>query len=245
MIPVYKVGTGRKGIFIHGFLEDQSMWDFLNLPGVEQLRVDLPGHGAAESSHYSSLDEIARELADLVKESNFAPEFIVGHSMGGYVALELIRLLPESKKLILLNSNFWTDSEQKKIDRKRIAEIVFSQKDLFLETAIPNLFGNRDMFKSQIERLVREAKQMRPEAIAMASLAMSVRRDNTEFVWNNCANILIVQGENDKTVLVDEMQNRLPVACESSLKILDSGHMSHIESIAEVERSILDFVSSK
>jgi pimeloyl-ACP methyl ester carboxylesterase len=86
---------------------------------------------------------------------------LVGHSMGGYVALQLKKCAPQRiKKVVLLNSHPWEDSALKKSDRLRIAEIAYKAKSLFIQQAIPALFYDSDGFKLQINQLIQDANKI-------------------------------------------------------------------------------------
>ncbi len=110
MLHIERLGKGRNVILLHGFLESSTMWSYIDWLGVRQIRIDLPGHG--KSPHVDCEDIVS--MAELVNRSLSPDErrepIIVGHSMGGYVALELIKYF-ENPRLILINSNFWKDSE--------------------------------------------------------------------------------------------------------------------------------------
>jgi pimeloyl-ACP methyl ester carboxylesterase len=242
MLPIYISGKGLRGLFLHGFLEDQSMWDYLTLDNVQQFRVDLPGHGKSELYPYTDMIELAIQVKKTIENAEYEPEFLVGHSMGGYVALELFKMLPNCKGLILLNSNFWADSDEKKLDRSRVAEIVFEQKKLFLETAIPNLFGKQEKFGREIKILISEALKMTPESIAMASLAMANRVDNTFYIEKEERKVLLIQGANDNTVPLNLTQRKLSSESSLEMTVLNSGHMSHVECQTELEKTIENFL---
>jgi pimeloyl-ACP methyl ester carboxylesterase len=119
-------GSGPALVFIHGFLESSTMWDVLPLGKLkcQCIFIDLPGHGnsALENTpEEPSICWIAEQVIstlDLLGINSFS---IVGHSMGAYVALEIKRIMPVCRKVVLLNSNFWADGEQKKKDRVRVA----------------------------------------------------------------------------------------------------------------------------
>ena len=79
---------------------------------------------------------MALQVLEILKELKITQFTLVGHSLGAYVGLELCHLAP-CQKLILLNSNCWSDDEQKRRDRLRVAEIVFKAKKHFIREAIP------------------------------------------------------------------------------------------------------------
>lgn len=227
------------------------MWEPLNLkeiPGTKLL-IDLPGHGKSALSEPSEIpsmkfmaDEVGRVLAFLKTDSYR----VLGHSMGGYVALELFANTPEGisrpSHVTLLNSNCWSDSEAKQADRLRVARIAYTAKELFINEAIPNLFARPESFQKQIAALKQEAKAMTTEAIAYAALAMRTRTDYTELVVKNPVCFKIIHGALDRLVGVEELNARLTPPAEhitpALIVIPNAGHMAHWEATEEVVKGM-------
>ncbi|WP_299731496.1 alpha/beta hydrolase [uncultured Tateyamaria sp.] len=96
MIPV---------VFVHGFMGGSRQWQSQveALAGVETYSVDLPGFG--ENAHIDGLDTIAGfsdwVLADL-KSKGITHFHLVGHSMGGMIAQEMISQSPDSVDRLVL-----------------------------------------------------------------------------------------------------------------------------------------------
>ena len=241
-------GEGPAIVFLHGFLESIAMWDYLPLNeiGGKKIFIDLPGHGKSElqadidspSLQYFA-DEVLKVLTHL-EIDNFS---VVGHSMGGYAGLLLKQQVEGCGKVVLLNSNFWSDSEQKKKDRVRLADIAFKAKGILIHEAIPNLFGTPADFIIEIEKLKSEALLMSSEAIAYASLAMRERGDFSKEINSNVDDYFILHGINDRIVDKDEIQTKTRNHSQLIL-IQNAGHMAHIENpIAVVEslKTILNY----
>lgn len=216
------------------------MWDYLDWPRVKQIRVDLPGHGNSPHIDCEDMASMAELVAESLSSDELVDPVVVGHSMGGYVALELLKYL-ERPKLILLNSNFWSDSEQKRADRVRVAEVVKHHKDAFIVEAIPNLFAEPSRHYEEVDKLISEAKNMKWEAIASASLAMRARSDNVEIVKELGRNCLIIQGQND-SVVPKEVMKEHALSLDQNPRFVDSGHMAHIENPEVVQQLIDEFV---
>jgi pimeloyl-ACP methyl ester carboxylesterase len=167
------------------------------------------------------------EVLDSLAIQSFS---VVGHSMGAYVGLEL-SMHPGFQQLILLNSNCWSDSEQKKQDRLRVAQIVYKAKDIFIREAIPNLFQSPASSKKESAALIEEAKLMSPEAIAFSALAMRERQDFTSHVNTFPEKFMFIHGIHDRLVSADELDTKVPL---SEKHYLNCGHMAHIEAKEEV-----------
>ena len=244
----YRVfGNGYPVVFLHGFLESTTMWNYLELEKApfQSILIDLPGHGNSglnDSTESPSMKYMAQEVVKLLKELNIDEYHVVGHSMGGYVALEVKELDPKCKKVVLLNSNFWEDPVEKKKDRVRIADIVLKAKELFVNEAIPGLFYRHNRKNSVIIELIKEAKKMEAASIAYASLAMRNREDKSTLVKGNPADCLILHGKHDPIISTEKWQSELKDMPVSFEIIEDAGHMSHIENPTKILKSIIDFL---
>ncbi|MEN9698875.1 MAG: hypothetical protein RLZZ301_73 [Bacteroidota bacterium] len=226
-------GEGPSWVFLHGFLESSTMWDYLPLDAlpIRQIRIDLPGHGQSHSYlGKPSIKAMADAVAEVVAHLQLDQFCVLGHSMGAYVGLELAQIA-NCQHLILLNSNCWSDSEQKKQDRLRVAQLVHYAKDIFIREAIPNLFHDASRSRQEINQLIEEAKLMSPEAIAHSAFSMRERSDFTAIVTAHPQKYSFIHGIYDRLVSVEELQQKVT---NNTIYLLDCGHMAHIEASEKV-----------
>ncbi|MFB2552873.1 acetoin dehydrogenase dihydrolipoyllysine-residue acetyltransferase subunit [Ensifer soli] len=93
--PSVPAGALPPIVFLHGFGADRSIWRQVTaLIGRDQpvLALDLPGHGDALSMPAASVTEMALALSDVLEEKRIDSAHLVGHSLGGAVALALTAL---------------------------------------------------------------------------------------------------------------------------------------------------------
>ena len=138
-------GKGSAIILLHGFLENSSMWNNLIPHLIKRNRViciDLLGHGKTECLGYvHSMDLMAETVNAVLKQIRIQRVKLIGHSMGGYVALAFCDAFPEKvKALCLMNSTSRADSDEKKINRNRAIEAVKNNYKTFVRISISNLF---------------------------------------------------------------------------------------------------------
>ena len=245
----YRVsGDGHPVVFLHGFLETMQMWKCLEFPTTfMQIYVDLPGHGKSvvRPDEMVSMESMAINVMDILSKLKIQEYDLVGHSMGGYVGLELMRMDKNCRKLVLLNSNFWSDDAKKQKDRQRVAEIVRRNKMIFIYEAIPNLFYNPVEHDDIVQLLIQEAGEMSSESIAQATIAMSKRNDMSEYVKEESRRLLVIQGAQDSVVSsqkMSELQTQYLFDCEV---LNDCGHMAHIEQTEKTVRRIVEFITKK
>lgn len=243
-LPYRILGNGDPVLFLHGFLESMTMWETLVLEQLpfQSILLDLPGHGKALlSEEKPSMSAMAEQVKSTLEELEIDPLFVVGHSMGGYVALELIQILDKKPHVIFLNSNFWADSELKKKDRERVAEVVKTMKRTFIKEAIPALFADSSAYPSEVQQLIDEASEMSSEAIAWATMAMRDRKDYSAQIQNY--RFTFIQGGKDKLIPAEISRSKTTSFPERYFELEHVGHMAHIEAKEDV-RVLLQHVIS-
>ena len=97
-------------LLIHGVASQSATWDlalpFLAEQGLHALAPDLPGHGGSEPGHGDySLGAFATLLRDLLFTLGLGPATVVGHSMGGGIALQLAHQFPELTERLVLSAS--------------------------------------------------------------------------------------------------------------------------------------------
>jgi pimeloyl-ACP methyl ester carboxylesterase len=102
-------GQGDTVLMVHGMASDSRTWDAATERLAKSYRVlapDLPGHGESEQAGGDySLGARASFLRDLLRELNIARAAVVGHSLGGGVAMQLAYQHPEyCDRLVLVAS---------------------------------------------------------------------------------------------------------------------------------------------
>ena len=94
-MTVRRIGEGPELVWIHGLGESSAMFDasLAELPGWTHVLPDLPGYGRSMwPKQVVNLDEVATMLAKWLGER--PPAFVIGHSMGGVLALLVAERAP-------------------------------------------------------------------------------------------------------------------------------------------------------
>jgi len=241
-------GNGEAVVLLHGFLESSSMWQILKIENwpCKVITFDLPGHG--KSMDYipegePSILKMAIDVKQVLDYLSIANFSVVGHSMGGYVALELKAITNGCKSLILLNSTFHEDSDQKKSERLRVAEIAFLNKNLFIKEAIPRLFYKYSSKDDSVKDLIAEANFITAESISYASLAMRNRKNHLELVQQFKRQIFIIQGKHDLVINANQMKKDAEKFELNFIELDGTGHMTHMEEPQKLKEILLDIFS--
>ncbi|HBS11576.1 MAG TPA: alpha/beta hydrolase [Flavobacteriaceae bacterium] len=228
-------GKGKVVVLLHGFLENLTMWNAIVPELVKKSRIiciDLLGHGKSKNLGYiHTMEEQAKMVKALLSHLRLRKYTLIGHSMGGYIALAFAELFPKTiKGLCLMNSTALADTETKKINRDRAIKAVKQNHKTFVRIAIPNLFSeeNRDIFKTEIKQIAQEALQTSIQSIVASLEGMKIRKDRTELFQKASYPKGLILGKKDP-VLAIEIHAKLAESTDVKLVELPDGHMSHIE----------------
>jgi len=93
-------GDGERCVvFIHGALNDHSVWTLLARwyahHGYRVLAVDQPGHGRSDGPPLASVEALADWVLALLDAAGVTRAYLVGHSMGSLIALEAASRAPD------------------------------------------------------------------------------------------------------------------------------------------------------
>lgn len=243
-------GKGNAVVLLHGFLENQTMWQDL-VPELRQknriITIDLLGHGNTECLGYvHSMEDNAEAVQAVLTKLRIRKATFVGHSMGGYVALAYAELYPESMRaLVLLNSTSNADSEERKANRDRAIKAVKKDYTTFIRLSIANLFSpdNRERLIDEIEKVKLEALKTPLQGVVASLEGMKIRKDREVLLHLTPYPKMLILGKNDPVLIYE---NALEQIQETTVKLatFPDGHMSHIENREQLKTVLLDFFKS-
>ncbi len=228
-------GKGPSIVFLHGFLENLSMWEEMTTVFSKKyhcIAIDLLGHGNTECLGYiHTMEEMAKAIKSVLDHLEIKNATFIGHSMGGYAALAYLELFAsEVSRLVLLNSTSFPDSEERKLNRTRAIDIVKKNPNAYTSMAIANLFAekNRTKFRKEINHIKNQASRTPLQGIISALEGMKIRKDQRATLSGFKNPKIILSGKLDP-VLNYSQNFQEAQECKTKLVSFDGGHMSYIE----------------
>ncbi len=236
-------------LFLHGLGSCSEDWG-LQIPVVNErhwvLTLDMPGHGrSSQPEGWPSIEEMALQVASVVKEHAELPVHVVGLSLGGAVAMQLALDHPEAVcSLTLVNTFAKLRSGSSGFFRKlvRIAYVVLGRMDQVGQWVAAGLFPKTD------QELLRQAAAERiasnPRGAYLRAIWAATRFDIRDRLNEINAPTLVVAGELDQTVSMEakrELAGNIPGA--HLVVIPDSGHATPLDAADEFNRTLLEFLS--
>lgn len=234
-------------VFLHGFLESPSIWNDFTKHETKEIKVlnlDLPNHGK-DSVIIDNLEEQADWLKGEISKHGKKHPILIGHSLGGYLALAYLEKFKENLAgICLVNSSSFSDSEERKQQRNRIIRLSETHKEIFIRMAITNLFtpDSQSTHKVAIENLIQTASKIDSKALQASLKAMRDRKDRTEILKNYNGKKLFIYGRQDPIIPFTESLKLISQA-QIPAKRLDSGHMSWLEDKDQLNKLLEDFLS--
>ncbi|MGV6846712.1 MAG: alpha/beta fold hydrolase [Lutibacter sp.] len=243
-------GKGAAVVLLHGFLESSNMWKNL-IPILSKnfrvITIDLLGHGSSENKGYiHTMQDQAEIVKGVLNQLKLRKYVLIGHSMGGYVALSFAKLFQENVKgLCLLNSSALQDSKEKKQGRDQAIKLVKQNHQSFISLSIPMLFSlkNRLVFKEEIKQLISDAKKMNKQGIIAALEGMKIRENRTAIYQLNLFPILMIASKQDPALNFESLTNQIENTTVE-MTVFPDGHMSYIENKNDVNNRLFEFVKT-
>jgi pimeloyl-ACP methyl ester carboxylesterase len=251
MIHFFEKGKGQPLVLIHGFCETGRMWEAFADSLSNEFRVicpDLPGIGNSPiSGDQISLEEVAVALEDWMESIQIENPIVIGHSLGGYVALALLELMGNRIKAIgLFHSTAFVDDADKKAMRNRT--ITFLRKygvEKFVTSFVPPLFpeNKREELSREIEAAIEDAKRSGLNGLIAFSGAMRDRKDRLEVLRNYSGSKLLIAGTADGAVKIEASRAQKDTFTHY-FELQGVGHMGMIEQKSETLEIVRAFCRS-
>ncbi|TWP53479.1 alpha/beta fold hydrolase [Lentzea tibetensis] len=209
-------------VLLHAFPVDSRMWP-------AELGAITPDQRGRDRE--PDLELIARDvLADL--DARGIERFALGGcSMGGYVAMAVLRIAPERvARLVLVDTKATADTDEARANRLTMAKRVEEEGTAWLPDALlPNLLGP-DASNGAGELVTRMIVEQPAHEVAWAQRAMASRPDSSELLARTTIPALVIVGERDQLTppsLAAEMADLLPNS--TYVEIPGAGHLVPVE----------------
>lgn len=237
-------------VLIHGFLETSETWKSFSSELAKNSRVisvDLPGHGKSDLyDEPFTMCKYAEAIKYVVDYEQIKNMFLIGHSMGGYVAMAFAENYPEKlRALSLFHSSPFADNDEKKKIRLQVVErIKNGEKDEICKNHAKSVFANDNTEKFVNEIRVEEgiAKSISEEAIIASLLTMRNRNDRSKILKNLKVPFLYIIGEKDNFITM-QIIDKIEMPKKYRVEILEeAGHQGFIEQKEKSLKIINDFI---
>lgn len=262
----------RGAIFVHGSALRTDLWHY-QLAGLGDHRLvfyDLRGHGASreKGSERFSIAQLARDLVEVADDAGLDELVVVGHSIGGMVALDLAHVRPDLlgsriKGLVLANTTYRPPVETvaggaaaahlERLLRRpmdllgrgaptldKLRKVVKPSDVLFLTVAFGG-FG-RGAPASQVD-FVYDMLSETPTDVIFDLIRSYREFDVTEVLGDVTVPVLVIGGQEDRITVPDASEYLAGHLPKAELTMFDRcGHMPMLERHREFNALVRSFL---
>ncbi len=246
-------GTGKPFVIMHGFLGMSDNWKTLSgeyaEKGYEVHAVDMRNHGRSFHSEEFDYDAMKRDIYEYCEGHNLDKIDLMGHSMGGKVAMFFAMAYPEKlNKLIIadIGTKYYRPHHQDIL--AGLSAVDFSQKpsrsdvEEVLKGYVPD-FGTRQFLMKSLYwktpgqlafRFNLDVFTKNPDTIGEAVPENAVYNGDT----------LFLRGENSSYIRdkdIDGIKKHFPKA--EIVTIKNAGHWLHAENAKDFFAETLAFLT--
>jgi uncharacterized protein (TIGR02246 family) len=237
--------TSATVVMIPGLLCDDFIWSDQRRALANHANVWIPDHG--------SLDSLTEMAVAILRDAPAGQFSLAGHSMGGRVALEVMRLAPERvQRLALLDTGYLPRAAGEQGDTEQASRLALLDKARQLGMAAMGRQWARGMvhparidtpmFAAIIDMIERKT----PEIFAAQIRALLARPDASPQLLAIDCPTLVLCGRQDSWSPLGQHLQMAAIVRGARLRIIeDCGHMSTLEQPEAVTAALVEWVNGK
>ncbi len=256
-------GAGQPVILIHGLAASLHDWDSLvpalAVSGYQACALDLLGHGESRKPdrlEAYTIENVFQHMAAWMESLHLsAPSILVGHSLGGYLALEYALRSPAHVRALVLVNPFYSTRQLSKflqlVFRRPLMNTTIIEKTPYwlfrIVIDVTSLqFGNTDDGVHGLPESVRiqTALDYKRAASGIYNIPRTLR-DLTPELARIQVPVLVIWGARDKTLAPASFQKLVEALPNGHGKsIPPCGHVVHQCHPERFNREVLEFLST-
>ncbi|MDA9693252.1 alpha/beta fold hydrolase [Cytophagia bacterium] len=243
-------GSGKQIIILHGLLGSLDNWVSIALKLSQNYKVtilDLPNHGRSYHSNTFSYYDMATSLNEFIKTKNINDPTIIGHSMGGKLAMQYVELFPK-----IVSSLVIVDVCNRVYDITRFNHVF---------EAIKKISSENVQSRKQASELIKEIVNSEGER---NFILKNLKRDENGFSWTPNVNLLMnsiseisaavevknidiktlfIKGQKSSYILDSDIAElKKTFSNFSIIEIPNAGHWVHAESPSHFVTSVKEWI---
>lgn len=248
-----QAGEGPAVVLLHGFCESSKIWaEFVPVLAGDHrvLAIDLPGHG--QNPFEGMPDDLAgfgQQVWATLDEAGVADAVLIGHSLGGYVALAMAAQQPSRiRGLSLFHSSALADSDERKAARDKTIEFLAQNGiEKFVYPTFINFFStqSRSQLAPQIQAYLDLCARTAVQTAMRTTAVMRDRPDQTALLSTATFPIQLVIGKEDVAVPLEASLRQVHLPARSHALILAQiGHNGMIEAPEDTLNALRQFAQT-
>lgn len=261
-----RLGASTTAVLIHGITQDSSTWTGIAphlAADVHLVAIDLPGHGDSENPPGDhSMGAYASMVRDLLFTLDLHRATVIGHSMGGGVALQFAYQFPESVERLVLIDAGGLGPEVSPLLRAAslpgadlVLRFLASDRGLRLLGSVSDLAhrvrvargADLEQVRHGISKMTDADKRHAFLRTVQGTIGLTGQRvsANDKLYLAQHLPTLLLWGARDRVIPLAHATEAHQAIPGSRLRVLrDAGHFPHVDDPSQVAEHILDFLAT-
>jgi 3-oxoadipate enol-lactonase len=252
-VNVVDRGEGDAVVFLHAFPLQAAMWDY-QIEALEAthrcIAIDLPGFGQSpppEAPDDASMQGWADLVAGVLDQLGVDSATVVGASMGGYLAMALLRHHPARvAQLVLADSRARSDdptvAQRRTAQQDQLRE--GSEVAALAKETVEGLLSSSSMSRADLVEYVHAlADGAAADGWIAALEAMKDRPDSMLLLRQADMRALVVVGELDRVTPIAEAMSLRSLLKGELVVVPDVGHLPNVEDPLAFNDALLAFLA--
>jgi pimeloyl-ACP methyl ester carboxylesterase len=252
-------GAGIPVIMIHGIAASMHDWDEL-IPeltknGYAAYALDLMGHGDSPKPDVRAyqMDWMFEHFMNWMRSLQLTePAIVVGHSLGGYIALEYARRVSAWTRGLILSNPFYSRSQlpfflRRSYSSRNLRGLIAGKTPEWMFRAIVDFtsraLGHGDGLLHSLPEHVRQQTALDYTRTAPGVYNLpSILSDLTEYLPQINVPTLVVWGDRDQTLTPISFTNMVSAMPHAKGVSMHAGHVPHQSNAKEYNEIVLQFM---
>jgi len=255
-IPAYvSRGQGEPAVFLlHGIGGGKAYWEpqleVLARAGYRAVAWDMPGYGQSAMVEPYTLAELARALERIIDHVAPQQAVLLGHSMGGMVALEALALFPSKIAGLILSCTSPAFGKpdgawQQEFLRQRLAPLDAGKSMADVAPSLVRGMVAKDADSAAVQRAVGIMGAVSPAAYRAALHAL-MNFDRRALLPAIAVPTLVLAGDVDPNAppaVMQKMAEKIPGAQYECFT--RTGHLASLEQPTRFDQTVLQFLRTR
>ena len=215
-------GKGKDIVLLHGWGQNIKMMDPLGKNLSDNFKItilDLPGFGSSQTPEFAyTINDYTEFLHEFLESLKIDNPILIGHSFGGRIAINYASCY-KVEKLVLFGSPFIV--RERKGLKVKILKALKSIKFL-------------DSIAETMKKYIGSEDYKAANGIMREILVKTVNTDLRDAASNIKVPTLLLWGENDEAVPVQEAKELEKTIADSALIVLPGTHYCYLENLLHV-----------
>ena len=246
-----KIGEGKPLLILHGLFGSSDNWGTLGKEFSKNNSVyliDLRNHGRSPHSNEMTYSDMANDLLELIKDEKIISPTILGHSMGGKVALMFAKNYPEYlEKLIVADIGLkaYPMHHEEILNGLNSIDLELTKSRSQAQEVIKKHISSLGIQQFLLKNLYWIEKGKLAWRMNLKQIEINIEEILKEInIENSKLNTLFLRGEMSNYILKEDFQDIKAAFPNGEIKTIKNvGHWLHAENPNEFYKLVDEFIS--